>query len=62
MIKNDRKVNVMDYRCGMIMVLRRNGNSKGILRIKFLKEGENCGIPDLETLARTCMKCSRAKP
>ena len=47
MIKNERNVNAMDYRCGMIMVLRRHGNSKGILRTKFSKEGEKCNIPDL---------------
>ena len=38
------------------MALRNYGTSKGILRTKFLKEGENCDIPDVETLARTCMK------
>ena len=32
------------------MVLRRHGMGKGILGTKFLKEGENCEIPDLETL------------
>ena len=49
------------------MVLRNHGTSKGILRTKFIKEGENCDIPDLktladlETLARTCMKLQSSK-
>ena len=28
---------------------------------KILKEGENCNILDLETLARTCMKIQSSK-
>ena len=46
MIKTDQNVNVMGCKCEMSLVLRRQGNGKEISRTKFLKEGENCNIPD----------------
>ena len=52
MIKYDRDMNVMNcncnnYECYKCLILEEHGTGKGISRTKFLKEGENCDIPDL---------------
>ena len=46
MIKNDRDVNIMNCNCNDYDI-GKYGTGKGISRTKFLKEGENCDIPDL---------------
>ena len=36
------------------MILEEHGTGKGISRTKFLKEGENCDIPDVGNPSCIC--------